>query len=51
MNQYCKYIVLAPHDMHVVKKLCRVNIHMLSSQHTDNVILQTFEIHLDVSDN
>ena len=50
MNQHGEDIILAPHDMHVIEELRGIYIDMLSGQHTDNVILQPIEIHLNVGD-
>ena len=47
--QYGENIIFASYDAHVVEKSRRINIHVLSCKHTDDVVLQTFEVHLDVS--
>ena len=48
MNQHGQDIILATYNAHVIRELCRINIYMLSRQHSDDVILKPVEVHLDI---
>ena len=50
MNQYREDVILTSHDMHVVLKFGGVDIHTLSRQYADDIVLQSVVVHLDVGD-
>ena len=50
MNQHREHIIFASHNMHVILELECVDIYTFSRQHTDDIILQSIEIHLDIGD-
>ena len=48
MDQHGEYIVLAPYRPHIVTEFRCIDIHVFSREHTDDVVLQSVIIHLDV---
>ena len=48
MDEYREHVVLTANDRHVVLELGRIHFTASSGQHADDVILQSFIIHLDI---
>ena len=48
MDQDGQDVIPTSYNVHVVLKLQRVDIHTLSREHPDDVILQSVEVHLDI---
>ena len=51
MDKYGQHIVLAADNGHIVLEFGGVHLTASASQHIDNVIFQTFVVHLDVVGN
>ena len=49
MHQQRQHIVFAGESGHIIAERAGVDLHTLTSQHSDYGILQTIHIHLDVN--